>query len=253
MKKIVISTSLAILMASTLSANWFIGGKKIIGEFPIQDKSLLTTDHGGNLSAADAYKDGVGVYMVENISSYSKINNDAYNKLVLKYGTIAKQNNLSITEQVLSGNNPTPPTQTEINLANEILKNNQESRFPVDGGLCDDGNPNTVYDIYTNGICKGILKQAYQGKYGSGQSLSNGGYVWDTTYICNGRTYYAKFYGSSGYTFNPSMNKINWYTEYTCNNNNPASTPYPRNNTDFKSSNNSIRISVVEQVYNKYH
>ena len=124
MKKVVLGTIVVASLASALSANWFIHGKKMIGTFPIQDKSVLSTDHGGDLSPIDAYQDGNGVYIAGNIGVDSKINNSAYNDLVLKYGKAAKLSGLSITKQVLIGNNGNIPTAKDIRLAN-LIKNTQ--------------------------------------------------------------------------------------------------------------------------------
>ncbi len=41
MKKVVLGTIVVASLASALSANWFVNGKKVVGTFPIQDKLVM--------------------------------------------------------------------------------------------------------------------------------------------------------------------------------------------------------------------
>lgn len=123
MKKIILATTISVVTASVLSASWFAGGKKYFGEFPIQDTSVLTKDHGGTLDPADAYSDGTGVYVAENISVASKIDNTAYNQLVVKYGEAAKKNGKTLEAQVQAGINGKLPTKKDLKFLSIINQN----------------------------------------------------------------------------------------------------------------------------------
>ena len=172
MKKVVLGIIVVASLASALSANWFMDGKKMIGTFPIQDKSVLSTDHGGNLSPIDAYQDGNGVYMAGNVGVDSKINNSAYNDLVLKYGKAAKVSGLSIADQVLTGTNLIQPTAKDIRLAN-LIKNTQalaKAQVSVNTIKCDPSASVTrseLDDMIANGedvtqVCtSGITDMSY--------------------------------------------------------------------------------------------
>ena len=62
---------------------------------------------------------------------------------------------MSLSKQILTGTNTTPPTQEELRLARMIEQNNVSSGFGAEGDSCDDGNPETINDVYTAGKCVG--------------------------------------------------------------------------------------------------
>jgi hypothetical protein len=107
--------------------------------------SVKATDNGGSKSAIDAYKDGIGAELMDKPGIAT--DNSAFNTLTLKYGEAAKANNVSVVDQVLHGNSN--PTSTDLALATFLSSANPN------GTACNDGNSQTVNDIYMNGICAG--------------------------------------------------------------------------------------------------
>ncbi len=69
-------------------------------------------ENGGVKDAIDAYSDGVGVVVGDN-----KVNNTAMNMLVFKYGQTAKENGVTVKEQVLYSESATP---SDIALASAL-------------------------------------------------------------------------------------------------------------------------------------
>ena len=115
--KIKLSIIALAVLTSSLSAGWMINGKKVMNEYPLQ-KGIRSIEHGGTLSAIEAYSDGIGVIVEgNNLNEDNKIDNSAFNNTVFKYGTEAKLNNLTIGEQVSLGFNNQAPTIKEIKLA----------------------------------------------------------------------------------------------------------------------------------------
>lgn len=91
------------------------------------------------LDAIDAYQDGVGAMVVQQGRG---VDNSVMNKLVFKYGTVAKENSLNIIDQVtLTG------TASDKALLASMVSN---------GDSCNDGNPATTGDVWNNGVCAGV-------------------------------------------------------------------------------------------------
>lgn len=82
--------------------------------------NFKSTDNGGTLPAIDAYKDGVGVIVLDNLGTGTQVDNSAMNTLVYKYGEEAKIEGVSVVNKVLS--TPTAPAG-DIVLANTMLAN----------------------------------------------------------------------------------------------------------------------------------
>jgi hypothetical protein len=212
MNKIKLSLITLGLIGSSLSAAWIINGVETNIEHPLQ-LSERSVENGGNLSAIDAYEDGVGVFMIDSPAVDStKIDNSAFNELVYKYGEVAKLAGISISDQVLSGVNNPEPTEEDIRLANIIKGNTVNSEFfsdgiacdnlnadttddvytdglclgtYIDGTSCDDGNSNTINDVYTSGICFGVCDD---GNIDTIDTLQNDGtclYQFKDGIICN--------------------------------------------------------------------
>jgi len=76
--------------------------------------------------------------------------------LVYKYGDAAKASGKTIADQVLIGTNVTAPTAKDIVLANKLTKDSIKSSLLKEGDSCDDGNPDTISDVYQNGKCVGV-------------------------------------------------------------------------------------------------
>jgi hypothetical protein len=81
--------------------------------------SVKATDNGGVKQAIDAYKDGVGVLLVDKPGI--ETDNTAMNILVYKYGEEAKINNVLLSDNVLLSSTS---SLIDKNLANAIKNNN---------------------------------------------------------------------------------------------------------------------------------
>ncbi len=121
--KIVLSLLAVAIVGTTLSADWIIGGKRIMAEHPMGQSASKSVENGGDLDAIDAYQDGVGVQVSE--AKYSAgayaVDNSAFNELVFKVGERAKANDTTINDQLLNGidNSFTPSARDRFN-ANKI-------------------------------------------------------------------------------------------------------------------------------------
>ena len=114
--------------------------------------------------------------MTENVDVYSKINNEAFNKLVLKYGKEAKKNGVTLDKQVLNETNSITPTSEDIKLAKKIKQDFYDSlginfNLPENTELVLDDNSlyyytSCKYDTYDNALkdCQG---HGFQMLYGS--------------------------------------------------------------------------------------
>lgn len=98
-------------------------------------------DNGGVKHAIDAYSDGVGAVVVNNLMT---VDNSAMNTLVYKYGSTAKSTNTKIMDEVIYGSGSTNPKDKAL-----------ASKLAVDGATCSDGNPATTGETWLNGICQG--------------------------------------------------------------------------------------------------
>ena len=133
--------------------------------------SVLSVENSGQLSAIDAYGDGVGIYVVEELGN-SKITNNEMNSLVFKYGAMAKDSNLTIKEFVSANGTE---AEKRVNIGKF------ESFNIEDGQACNDNNSNTSNDVYVNGVCVGIdlntSKVSCNDHLKSGNSVGNGFYT----------------------------------------------------------------------------
>jgi len=46
---------ISLIIASGLSANWYIGNTSVGNKYPIDDSKLKSTEHGGDINAITAY------------------------------------------------------------------------------------------------------------------------------------------------------------------------------------------------------
>jgi surface protein len=138
MKKI-LYLSLATTLSLTLFANQNL-------KIPLDNK-FLSTENGGEKRAIDAYSDGIGLYTI----GLEDKKFSAMNELVFKYGEEAKQNEEPLKSFVLDNG-----SDSEKQLASFLGGSSSEPSFVI-GDSCDDGNSNTVGDVYidTNGTCQG--------------------------------------------------------------------------------------------------
>lgn len=158
---------------SALSSEWIMKGKYKMLEYPLEFK-LRSTETGGSLYAIDAYRDGVGVIIQGKSLENSVISNIAINTLVKKYGIIAKENSLNLSDQVLIGVNKIAPTVKDIEYANQILSDTDLSGLGVPNQVCDDGDVYTCNDKYNiEGRCTGGVS-VFSCETGSIENLSSG-------------------------------------------------------------------------------
>jgi hypothetical protein len=138
-----------IFKLSIFCSSVVLAGTVYINPLSITNRAI---DNGGSsMSAIDAYQDGIGAYVLSNLSIDS-VNNTAMNTLTLKYGEVAKANNTTIVNQVLNGNSN--PTSTDLILASTLLH--------ADGTLCDDGDPSTHGETWLNNTCQGGIDNVYR-------------------------------------------------------------------------------------------
>jgi len=108
----------------------------------------------------EASSDGVDVFIEGEPGNVDvEETNIAYNSLVYVYGEDATENSNFLADEVLSQaeTNPEEVSDQDIIYAN-ILKQSliDSGLLPEDGTPCDDIDPDTLNDIYTDGICIGI-------------------------------------------------------------------------------------------------
>ena len=121
---------------------------------------MRSIDNGGTKTLVEASSDGTGVFIDGNGLSDNQFqpDNSAYNSLVFKYAEEADNSGLSLSDYVIqeNTNNPGTISQKDLNYANQLKQDTQDSGLiPVDGTLCDDNNIETSGDKYINGICQG--------------------------------------------------------------------------------------------------
>jgi hypothetical protein len=121
------------LVSSVLLADTFIN--------PLP-ASVRSIDNGGVKQAIDAYKDGVGAEIVDNIGVAT--NNSSMNTLVYKYGDSAKTSGITVVNQVMATG-----TAADKIIASSLTSVN------IDGTSCSDGNAATVGETWLNNVCQG--------------------------------------------------------------------------------------------------
>jgi hypothetical protein len=182
---IIISLSSSMLLAETF-----------INPLPNSVKSI---ENGGALQAIDAYKDGIGVQIINEIGVAT--DNSPMNNLVFKFGEEAKANNVNLVEQVKTIS--TTSTDYEKALAEKIsfvevppaviippATNTCAGGFQGDGGyvFCSYGSLNTP--SMSNGWLNLTKTSGYLYLYGNPaltnvNGLANLTSVGDTVYLYN--------------------------------------------------------------------
>ncbi len=128
------------------------------------DRSI---DTGGNLSAIQAYSDGIGAVVTSDPSA--PVDNTAMNNLVFKFGEAAQANSITVAEQVLY-NSPSA-SASDIASATQILISCSVSdpRYTVSlvSGhcssvlkTCNDGDPKTVDTLKADGTCSFVSNES---------------------------------------------------------------------------------------------
>ena len=161
MKKQIQLSLLAItIWGSTANASWFIKGKEVLNEYPLAT-SIRSVDNGGTKSLIEASSDGTGVIINGSgiANNQFEPDNSAYNSLVFKYAQDAEDSGLGLADYIIQRNitNPDTISEKDVDNATQIKQNVQNSGLLADGTVCDDNNLLTFNDIYTNGICNGVV------------------------------------------------------------------------------------------------
>lgn len=132
----------------------------------------LSTDNNGVLSAYNAYRDGVGLFISGDLNSDSSVDNSVMNKLVYTYGESADE--IGVTIETYVTENGTTEDQYLLS-----TKSVFEPMSYVEGSSCDDGNDITINDKYVNGICQGEEPDiySYNGTIKCGKAKVGSSYV----------------------------------------------------------------------------
>jgi len=150
MKKIIklsLIASISCLFVSNLTAGTI--SPVNFTKYPLP-KAFTSQSRGGDLPDKVAATDGVGTLLLTSVTTNKKkIDNSAYNKLM--YSNIKKLDNNTTLNNLLQSNQ-IQVSNSDLEKINTVMGNKS---FP-DGTQCDDGNPNTVNDIYINNVCKGL-------------------------------------------------------------------------------------------------
>jgi len=157
--KKIIKLSLIASISCLFTNNYLFANNLIIGtiapvnfkEYPLS-KAFTAKSRGGDLPDKVAATDGVGTLLLPSVTTNKKkINNSAYNKLLYKnedkLTNKINLNDLLQLKQIKVSNK-------NINKINTVM--GKKLNIP-DGTPCNDDNPDTTNDIYTNGVCKGVL------------------------------------------------------------------------------------------------
>lgn len=150
MKKIL---PLAVVAALSITTSLFADGASKIGEIPIE-KKFVSTDNGGNISAIDAYSDGVGIFVVDKEGKPKK-DNSRMNRMVYKYGAEAKAAGEKLVDYV--NDNGTPIEKISVEDIAIVQRDVGLTETYTAGASCDDGDDLTSNDKYidTDGTCVG--------------------------------------------------------------------------------------------------
>lgn len=145
--KLSVITSLALvtLNASTIESitNW--------SKYPLPQE-VVSKSKGGLLADKEAMKDGVGSILIKSINGNSiSLNNEEYNKLLL-LNKDKLTDTVGLKELIASGD-IIVDASTLSSINGNGLSN--PTGLPVNGTSCDDNNPLTTNDVYTNNVCLG--------------------------------------------------------------------------------------------------
>ena len=142
------SSLIIAMLASTVSAKYQL-------EFIPIDNKYLSKTNGGNMSEVEAYRDGVGIYVVN-----KDISNKEMHDNLFKYGEIANNEGIPLDE-FISKTNPNLAKLIPILKKNGAIEGESGEGETVPGfnvgESCNDNNDQTIDDkIDEDGICVGI-------------------------------------------------------------------------------------------------
>lgn len=143
-KKIILGVLLSSIFSAGLFSTVIEVKQKKLKTSPISGQ-FLSTENGGSLHATDAYKDGVGMYVVG-------IDNSKMNRAVFSQDAIESKESGKSLSTVLKEKSK----DSNIN----IIELSTVSEGNI-GDDCDDGNSETVHDyiVDSKGTCQGIIKR----------------------------------------------------------------------------------------------
>ena len=156
MKKIIGASLVCLSLITSLSADVT---KYKLAKSPL-DLNNMSHENGGYQFAIDAYTDGVGMMMV-GVPEGPQIDNSKMNKFVFEEGTQAKENWNTLRDFIDSkfgfGSGD------DLNIISEYVP-----PVTASGDPCDDGNPETINDVYidTYGTCVGTISKTENECYG---------------------------------------------------------------------------------------
>jgi len=170
MKKIIklgLVASISCLFVSNLTAGTI--SPVNFTKYPLP-KAFTSQSRGGDLPDKVAATDGVGTLLLPSVTTNkNKINNSAYNKLLYqnedKLTDKINLNNLLQSGQIKVSNK-------DLDKINTVM--GKKLNIP-NGTACDDGNPDTINDMYINNVCQGI---ANLNNIVQSQSAWGGGGFW---------------------------------------------------------------------------
>ena len=121
-------------------------------KYPLS-KGTTSISRGGILPDSQAISDGVGDLLIIGINGNRKqISNSTFNNLIKRNKKIIEDNPNTNINNLIS-NNIIQVSNDKLNKINKVM--GQKLNIP-DGKTCNDGNPNTMDDIYLNNICQGL-------------------------------------------------------------------------------------------------
>jgi len=185
MKKLILLSLAALAFTQVASAAEKGDLKNYVNPLSGDYKSV---ESGGSLSADEAYKDGVGAFVVAG-DEKDRVINTAMNNLTEQYGEAAAKSGMTLDEYILSGEAGTVSPETRAKA--EEIRDRIAARLKTDadcptglklvGDQCEAGEVKIVpaecptgFTMGANGICETGSITYTTPKCDSGLSLSNG-------------------------------------------------------------------------------
>ena len=126
-----------------------------VSKYPISS-DLISVSRGGTLPDKKAITDGIGTVLVGSLNLSNKsYSNKTFNKALFNHRNEIIDNDKSLETLISDGIVVIPNNQLDkINNRNILVDITNSSNIP-NGTSCNDNNPQTINDIYTNNVCTG--------------------------------------------------------------------------------------------------
>ena len=126
-----------------------------VSKYPISS-DLISVSRGGTLPDKKAITDGLGSVLIGSLNlSEKSYSNKSFNKELLKSKKNIIDNDKSLENLIIDGIVILDSTtKDKINNRNILVDITNSSNIP-NGTSCNDNNPQTINDIYTNNVCTG--------------------------------------------------------------------------------------------------